>query len=428
MNRRWSRTAYSGKPCRKISCLHGLLAGTIAWSAPAQARPSWVGSWGASQVGTVCPEIARQTVVQVMRLSAGGRDVRVRFSNELGQFPLSIGRASVQAVAAGAGARPVAPALLTFGRGARSSVVAAGSSVLTDPVSLHLPPLADVRVYIYIDRDTGPMPCHPLGMATAVISAPGDYTSGASLPSAKTVTARLVVTGIDTGPQADGAVVLLGDSITDGYHSGMDQNHRFSDFVAQGLVSAGSSLGVVNAGISGNRLLHDLPTVRRGPSALSRFDRDVLDVSGVRVVVLLEGINDIGVPDSQGLPDQAVSAKDIIAGYQQLIGRAHASGLMIMGGTLTPFANTAEDHYYSVGKEQKREAVNRWIRVSGQFDAVIDFDAALADPAQPTQLRPIFDSGDHLHPNDRGYQVMGRLTAKALDAALDHARGRPARD
>ncbi|MCE2563143.1 SGNH/GDSL hydrolase family protein [Komagataeibacter sp. FNDCF1] len=357
-----------------------------------------------------------------MRLSAGGTDVRFRFSNELGQFPLSIGRASVQAIANGAGASPAAPAPLTFGRGARSAVVAPGSSVLTGPVTLHLPPLSDVRVLIYIDRDTGPMPCHPLGMATAVISAPGDYTSGASLPVARTATARLVVTGIDTGPQADGAVVLLGDSITDGYHSGMDRNHRFSDFVAQGLVAAGSGLGVVNAGISGNRLLHDLPTVQRGPSALSRFDRDVLHVSGVRAVVLLEGINDIGVPDSQGLPDQAVSATDIITGYRQLIGRAHASGLMIIGGTLLPFANTAEDHYYSASKERTREVVNRWIRTSGQFDAIIDFDAALSNPARPAQLRPMFDSGDHLHPDDRGYQVMGQLTAKALDAALDHAR------
>jgi lysophospholipase L1-like esterase len=201
-----------------------------------------------------------------------------------------------------------------------------------------------------------------------------------------------------------GAVVTLGDSITDGYCSTPDANHRWPDYLSQRLNAkkGNNGMAVLNQGISGNRLLHDLV----GPNSLARFDRDVLAQAGVTHVVVLEGINDIGIPGAFGLPDQAVSADEIIAGLQQLIERAHVKELKIFGGTLTPFEGTLFPGYYTPAGETKRQAVNAWIRSTADFDAVIDFDKAVQDPSHPTRLLPAYDCGDHLHPNDAGYKAM----------------------
>jgi lysophospholipase L1-like esterase len=204
-------------------------------------------------------------------------------------------------------------------------------------------------------------------------------------------------------------VVTLGDSITDGYRSKADGNHRWPDRLAERLAARSNAapVGVVNAGVSGNRILHDHPEELFGPSALARLDRDVLSTPGLRWVVLMEGINDIGHSTSARLPEQDVSADQIIAGMKQIIARVHAHGAKIYGATLTPYEGTVFHGYYQPEGEAKREAVNAWIRSGGAFDAVIDFDAAVRDPAHPTRIRPDYDVDDHLHPNDAGYRAMG---------------------
>lgn len=210
------------------------------------------------------------------------------------------------------------------------------------------------------------------------------------------------------------AVVTLGDSITDGFGSTVDADRRWPDVLAERLVAARSPLGVVDAGISGNRILHDLPEARFGPAALARFDRDVLSVPGVRTVILMESINDIGHPGAAGLSDQKVTPADITAGMRQIADRAHAHGLRILAATLTPYADTIFPGYFTTDGEADRQAVNRWVRESGVFDGVIDFNAVLRDPARPDHLAPEYDFGDHLHPNDAGYRGMG----EAVDLSL----------
>ena len=204
-------------------------------------------------------------------------------------------------------------------------------------------------------------------------------------------------------------VVTLGDSITDGYRSTADANHRWPDRLAERLDARASGLpvGVVNAGLDGNRILHDHPEDLFGPNALARLDRDVLSVPGLRWVVLMEGINDIGHSTSADLPEQDVSAEEVIAGMKQIIARVHDRGAKIYGATLTPYEGTTFHGYYQPAGEAKREAVNAWIRHGGYFDGVIDFDAVVRDPDHPTRIRPDYDRGDHLHPNDAGYRAMG---------------------
>jgi lysophospholipase L1-like esterase len=226
--------------------------------------------------------------------------------------------------------------------------------------------------------------------------------------------ARFFLSGVEVDAPDAGTIVTLGDSITDGYGSTPDANRRWPDVLAERLVEAHVPLGVVDAGISGNRVLHDLPEAQFGPSALARFDRDVLSVPGVRSVILMESINDIGHPGSAGLSEQAVSADDITAGMRQIADRAHAHGIRILGATLTPYADTVFPGYYTPNGETKRQAVNRWIRESGAFDGVIDFDAVVRDPDHPDHIAAQYDFGDHLHPNDAGYRKMG----ESIDLSL----------
>jgi lysophospholipase L1-like esterase len=244
----------------------------------------------------------------------------------------------------------------------------------------------------------------------------GDQTAAATLNDPATITSWVFLAGVDVlAPETAAAVVAFGDSITDGAVSTVDANHRWPDTLAARLREAGKKIAVMDAGIGGNRILHDAKSnVSFGVNALARYDRDVLAQPGVRYVIVMEGINDIGHAGTSAPVSETVSAEDIIAGLRQLIERAHERGLKIFGGTLTPFEGTVFPGYYSPEKDVKRKAVNQWIRTSKAFDGVIDFDKAVQDPQNPNRILPKYDGGDRLHPSDAGYQAMG----EAIDLSL----------
>jgi lysophospholipase L1-like esterase len=386
-------------------------AGVLSIGAPPAWADGWVGAWGASEVFPVGSDVNYQTLRTFVRLSAGGSRARIRISNATGFYPLVIGAAHVAKPAAGGQPGTIDPSTdhaLTFG-GVGAVTIAPGAEVVSDPVDIDLPPLSTLAISTFVPRWTGPAVIHLDGVATTYISNDADSTAAATLPSPHTSTSRFFVDEVDVDAAGQGGtLVTLGDSITDGYRSAVDQNHRWPDRLAERLAgrSGAAPVGVVNAGVSGNRILHDHPEDLFGPSALARLDRDVLSVPGLRWVVLMEGINDIGHSTAGQLPEQDVSAEQIIAGMKQIIARVHARGAKIYGATLTPYEDTIFHGYYTPEGEAKREAVNAWIR-NGDFDAVIDFDAAVRDPDHPTRIRLDYDVGDHLHPNDAGYRAMG---------------------
>jgi len=379
----------------------------------------WVGAWTASPqapeppfVGATPAQFDNETIRQIVHTSIGGNTVRVRFSNEFGITPLVIGAARVGLHSSGAQVIASTDRALTFG-GRTSVTIPAGAPALSDPVSLDVPALSNLVVSIYLPQPTVARSFHSLGRQTTYISPPGDYTTLPVLPVASTTQSWFFLSGITVkAPKRSAAIVTLGDSITDGFASTVDANRRWPNLLAARLQARPQfrHLAVLNHGISGNRTTFDLI----GPNALARFDRDVLTAPGARFVIVLEGINNIGIPGAFGLSQQVVTADDIIASYQQLIARAKEQGLTIFGGTLTPFEGTIFPGYFTPEGEAKRQAVNHWIRTSGAFDGVIDFDKAIRDPAHPTRMLPAYDSGDHLHPNDAGYQAM----ANAVDLAL----------
>lgn len=384
--------------------------------------PTWAASpqpvWDADFFAPVAiPRALRdQTIRQVARVSVGGSRVRVEFSNEYGTRPLLIGAAHVALAGEGVAIAAGSDRALTFG-GRPSVTVPPGAPILSDPVDLAVPPLGSLAVSLFLPEITPTTTWHNEGAQTAYISGPGDLTAAASFEPVQTITSRIFLSEIlvDAKPGAR-AVVTFGDSITDGAASTPDANHRWPDFLAERLHAAGADVAVINQGISGARVLRD----RMGDNALARFDRDVLSQPYADTVVVMMGINDIGWPGTLLVPEgePAPSPADIIVGYEQLIARAHGKGLRILGATLTPFEDTFAGHplfgYYDESKEAKRQAVNQWIRTSGAFDGVIDFDAATRDPGNPKHIRADFDSGDHLHPQDVGYEAM----AGAIDLEL----------
>ena len=398
------------------------LAASLAWSASADAaRPKpasasgpngpadiWAASWGTSPEPPRAPfvTLTGQTVRQVARLSLGGIFVRVQLSNEFGDKPLTVGAAHV-ALAAGPGGAAIQAGSdhpVTFG-GKPGITIPAGARVVSDPVRFQVPPLANLAVSVYFTDVPGAVTENYFSMQTAYI-ANGDQTAAADLPGATTATQRLILTGVDVSAATGTKVVVaLGDSLTGGFGSQMDADHRWTDHLAERLLDrkSGAPIGVVNAGIGGNRLLHDF----FGPNALSRFDRDVLARPGVGYLIVLLGINDFGLPGGHNLPQEEVSADDVIQGYRQLIVRANSAGIKVFLATLPPFGPLPQrPGYYSDAAEAKREAVNQWIRTNKDAQGYIDFEAAVRDPKTPNRMLPQYDSADHLDPNDAGYQVM----------------------
>ncbi len=369
----------------------------------------WVGTWSASPVA---PDLGipglsnngfnNQTLRLIVHTSIGGDDARVRISNAFGTNALVIGAAHIALRGAGAAIVPGSDRALTFS-GASSTTIPPGALVVSDPVELDVPALGDLAVSIFLPGKTGPATWHFAGLQTSYISSTGDFTGSTAAPFTTTTQAWFFLTGVEVkASERTRAIVAMGDSITDGTNSTPDTNHRWPNFLAQRLLAHHVKLAVLDEGIAGNRILHDFI----GPNALARFDRDVLTKSGVSHVIVLESINDIGIPGGLGRPAEAVTADEIIAGLRQLITRAHERGLKIFGGTLTPFEGTTIPGYFTPAGEVKRQAVNHFIRTSGAFDGVIDFDVATRDPSHPTRFLPAFDSGDHLHPSDAGYQAM----------------------
>lgn len=370
-------------------------------AAPAQAGlPRWVGSWGAApQPPTAASKaLNNQTVRQVVRLSAGGDRVRIRFTNEYGTKPLVIGAASVaKAKADGEIAGPVRA--LTFG-GQTSVTIPPGAPMLSDPISLKLDSLSTLSISAYFPGETGPCTCHNRGEQTAYVSEPGDFTKG-PFAAKETITARAFLSGVDVETEWGKTIVVLGDSISDGYRSTVDANARWPDRLAERFAERWpkEGWGVVNMGISGNRILSG----GMGDAALTRLDRDVLAVPGAAYLIVFEGVNDVGMgsrPNGGGVP----SAEQMIAGYQQIIARAKTEKLKVIGATIAPFEGAA---YYTEQGEAVRQQVNQWIRTSGAFDGVIDFDAAWRDPTNPKRIKADLQPGDWLHGNDAGYRVLG---------------------
>jgi lysophospholipase L1-like esterase len=372
---------------------------------PAQVRKAgdWVGSWAtavtaADKSGLSATGVANTTLRQVTHLSVGGSSVRIRLSNRFGTRPLVVGRTTVVPRRTMPAATPNVEILrvlpLTF-KGRPAVTIPAGAEVMSDPLALAVAEDSDLVVSTFFPYATGPLTQHPAGYATA-FSAYGEQTSGGGAQYRKIPgMARFVVSEVDVRGSAKGAIVLFGDSITDGASSPIDKNLRYPDQLADLLILRG--VGALNAGIAGNRLLANSGS--SGEAAIGRFERDVVRRTGVQGVVVLEGINDIR------LTRGAISATEVIAAHRQLIARAHAAGLKAYGATLTPYWASAQ---YTVGGEIARQAVNQWIKTSGEYDGVIDFEGAIRDPKQPLRILPGYDSGDHLHPNAAGFTAMAR--------------------
>jgi lysophospholipase L1-like esterase len=412
---------------RALLLLHTTWTLVLAVAASGAAAPDddWIATWTASPQEVWGPDFPAavkvprylwdQTVRQVARVSIGGRRVRVVLSNEYGRWPVKVGAAQIAQSDKGSAIVPGSGRPLTFA-GRPSIVIPPGAPVLTDPVDLSVAPLSSLVVSVFAP-DVAPVGTFHFDARQTAYVVAGDKTASVDFTADSTFTARILLSEILVdAPAPARAIVAFGDSITDGDQSTEDTNRRWPDVLARRLVETGGPpVAVLNEGISGARVLRD----RMGSNALARFDRDVLRHRHADTVVLMMGINDIGWPDSVLEPNvPAPSPEDIVAGYEQLVARAHLHGLRIVGATLTPFEDTfkgsPEEGYYSAEKERKRQAVNKWIRESGAFDAVLDFDAVVRDPGRPSFMKPAYDSGDHLHPNDAGYQAM----AESIDLKL----------
>jgi len=395
-------------------------------SAPAHAQKGapaehWVATWSAAMhgqfsfAGRSAPNESfdDQTVRMIVHTSIGGRRARVRLSNLFGTAPLAIGSAHIALRSKAGSIVPASDRALTFS-GKASFAIPPGALALSDPVDLDVPQLGDLAISVFVTSKTEAPTWHSTGLQTTYVAGPGDFTGKTDISDAAKQPSWYWISGVDVlAPDGTVAVVAFGDSITDGARSTVDANRSWPSDLARRLFARSGNvpqLAVLNEGISGNRILHDMI----GPNALARFDRDVLVQCGVADVIILEGINDIGfsnIPNVPGAAEQAVTADELIAGLRQLVERAHVRGIRVFGGTLTPFDGAT---YYSAESEAKRQAYNNWIRTSGAFDGVVDFDAAVRDPEHPSKILPAYDSGDHLHPDDAGYQAM----ADAVELSL----------
>ena len=366
----------------------------------------WTGTWAAAPMASRNEKAqygsADMTLREIVHVSQGGPAVRIVLSNEFGRDPLTIGAAHI-ALSKGQGDIDLASAnALTFG-GRSSVTIPPGALAVSDPADLKLPAFSDVAVSLFLPaQPMQQVSLHSFADQTSYFAS-GDVVNAKSLPSPTPITSWPFLKGIDVRASGNGAsIVTLGDSITDGAHSTRDANARWPDVLARRLQSnkKTASLGVLNEGIGGNRILRD----GTGPSAVARFDRDVLAQAGVKYLIIMEGINDIGDATSPSKPGDPVSAEDLIAGLSQLAIRAHTHGIKVFGATLTPYVGAG---YQSAAGETIRQTLNTWIRTTSQLDGVIDFDKVTTDPTHPGMFLILDDSGDHLHPSDAGYKSMG---------------------
>ena len=402
--------------------------GLAPFPASAQSRgresSDWVSVWGASpshldtEGSEAISYVNGQTIRDHARLSLGGSQIRIRLSNLLGSRDLVVGAVHVAVQGTGAGTLPGTDHTVNF-NDQPSVTIPVGAQVVSDAIPLEVRALEEIAVSLYLPPENPgvPLTFHP-GVATSYISPPGDYTAAGVLPVQRMRPGHYLLSAVEVRQAAALTVVSLGDDITDGSRSTVDANHRWPDYLAERLRSQQNTtnpVAVVNAGITNNRLLDNAqlsvpgPTgtsVTTGPSALARFDRDVIAQAHVKWVMVLEGINDIKVASSSP-PPPTRTFKEITGAYKQLIARSHAAGLKIYGCTLIPASFTA-------ASEQLRQDVNSWIRNSGQFDAVVDFDGAIRDPSRPNQILPTYDSGDGRHPNDSGYSTMASAVPLSL--------------
>jgi lysophospholipase L1-like esterase len=352
-----------------------------------------------------------QTVRMILRTSIGGRRMRVKLSNAFGMPAVAVGSAHVARRGTDAGIVAGTDRALTFG-GKSSFTLRPGVVAVSDPVDLDAPSLSDLAVSLFFPRDTDTPTTHATGLRPTYVSTEGDFTGASEFPLAGTTQQYYWLTSVEVAaPQDAGAIVAFGDSITDGARSTPDTNHSWPALLAARLAAdkATAKLSVVNEGIGGNRLFTDAAGLA-GVSALARFDRDVLSHPNVKWLMILEGINDIGALANPAA-NVPITLDDLTWVLKEMVARAHAQGIKVVGCTLTPYGGAG---YARDEGEAIRAAVNQWIRTSGTFDAVVDFEAATRDAADPKKFRPEFDPGDHLHPNNAGYEAM----ANAVDLSI----------
>lgn len=404
---------------RAMFATFGLLvvAGMVPAASAQQARERWVAAWATAQLipneaNTLPAEaLTNATLRQVVRIQIAGKRLRVRFSNAFGTAPLTIGAATIARSADNASPRidPATLRPLRFG-GKAAAVIPAGADYWSDPVDLAVPAGADLTLSVHFPQAPAQQTSHPGSRATSY-TVKGDQTAAVDLPGAAKVDRWYQIGGIEVVEARARAVVVLGDSITDGYGVQPNTNQRWTDALQTRLRAAGMPVAVLNAGIGGGRLLLD----GLGPNALARFDRDVLTPPGVTHLIVLEGVNDLGVltRDAPATPEaHAALVEGMIGAYRQIVARARAHGIKAIGATILPYGKSAYYHP-DAQNEADRAAVNAWIRTPGNFDAVIDLDAALRDPAHPNQLRAELDN-DGLHPSIAGYAAMAAAVPLAL--------------
>jgi lysophospholipase L1-like esterase len=373
----------------------------------------WVGTWTAAPAPAEGAAFSNHTLRMIPRVSLGGHTLRVRISNAHGSRPLSIGAARVGLRSTGPAVVPGSNRGLTFG-GEPRATIAAGALVVSDPVELEFGPLSDLAVSLHLPGDLPPS----FGITgryarqTNYVSPPGDFSGDDVMPVGRLTDDWYFVCGVDVvATRETGAVVALGDSLTDANISTHDEHHSWPSQLARRLAAGqrGRPMAVMNQGLGGNRILHDI----RGDSGLRRFDRDVLAQPGVTHVIVMLGTNDLR--NRPGKPEEEVTAPQMIAGLGQFAVRGQARGVKVIGSTLTPFENeTFLPGAWTPAREAVRQAVNDWVRKTDVFDAVVDFDRALRDPDHPTRMLAMYDCGDHLHPSDLGYRAMG----DAIDLSL----------
>jgi lysophospholipase L1-like esterase len=410
-----------------------LLAGTTiinggALCAADLESEAWIGTWRAAPQAFIPAALLtfrNQTVRLIAHSSIGGRSLRLHLSNAYGKKPLTLGPVRIAVRARGANIRADTQRIVRF-QGMDVVTIAAGATLISDPVSLEIPRSTDLAVSLYFPGEAAAATNHWLAMQSSYVSSEkGDRTGVSRLKVGKTIHSWPFLTGIDVdAADALGALVVLGDSTVDGDGSTPDANHRWPDEIARVLNSAasGPDIAVLNAGIIGNRLLrgspHDPPSQfgdALGDAGVARWERDVFSSSATKWVIVRIGINDIGLPGSIAPAGEAIKAADLIEGYKTLIERAHRHQVKIYVSTLGPFEGAdVGPGYYSPEKEAVRQEVNAWIRTGAGFDGVIDVDAILKDPQHPSRMLRQFDSGDHLHANDAGNAACAEPVTRQL--------------